>query len=54
MREDGNIPYGRPRGGHQRLRLEDVLAYRAHRRTEGTAMNERSEQLGPDVDPPAS
>jgi excisionase family DNA binding protein len=33
MLDEGRIPYERP-GGHRRLRLEDVLAYRARRRVE--------------------
>jgi excisionase family DNA binding protein len=58
MLDDGKIPYERP-GGHRRLRLEDVLAYRARRRTErDRAMTElvrQTEQLGLyDDDPPAS
>lgn len=58
MLDDGKIPYERP-GGHRRLRLEDVLAYRARRRTERdgamTELVRQSEQLGLyDDDPPVS
>jgi excisionase family DNA binding protein len=49
MLDDGKLPYERP-AGHRRLRLEDVLAYRARRRVERerdmTELIRQTEQLG--------
>jgi excisionase family DNA binding protein len=49
MLDDGRLPYERP-GEHRRLRLEDVLAYRARRRNERersmTELVRQTEQLG--------
>jgi excisionase family DNA binding protein len=49
MLEDGRLPYERP-GDHRRIRLEDVLAYRASRRIQRqqgmTELIRQTEDLG--------